>query len=156
MNDGGTVTHAESPSQTTLATPEKAAPCSSSESAASIPHSPQKDPEPLGEYACPLCGQNLTSLQSIQDRQRHIDDCKGATAKEPEEEYHCPVCNYDLTSAKVYFREKHIHSCLSVDETGSEEPVGEFEYCLFCGKHLVHLVGLSKDYHSNNVDSGMV
>ncbi|KAI8142815.1 hypothetical protein BJV82DRAFT_669460 [Fennellomyces sp. T-0311] len=59
----------------------------------------------------------------------------------------CPVCQSDLSSLRSsYQRQEHVERCL----TASDQPTtirqdNDFDYCIFCGKCITHLV--RKDVH---------
>ncbi|KAI9322145.1 hypothetical protein BX666DRAFT_579524 [Dichotomocladium elegans] len=70
-------------------------------------------------------------------------------------DYVCPICNVDLGEVKSSFlRQRHVEGCLDAqastmrDDAATEGSLSdEFEYCLFCGKNIIHLDGWRKDAH---------
>ncbi|KAI8982612.1 hypothetical protein BDB01DRAFT_723797 [Pilobolus umbonatus] len=87
-----------------------------------------------GEYACPICSKDLTSMTSSYLRQRHIDKCLSEPPKD-EQNLSCFFCNKNLSHFTQTQTEQHINRCLDTEESNKQK----LDDSLFAGQSVPFL-----------------
>lgn len=96
-------------------------------------------PEPLEEYECPICNKDLSSLNSVYLREKHVDNCLKNQAEEARSTTPDGQQRQISSSSEDanYVLAKQLHT--AVDSFGN--------VCVFCGRLLSEMTLIDKTGH---------